>query len=201
MKRSPGSRPFGVPFLLLPLLIGTLSCQRTTASTPGESSQKMIADLHSSTMNGSSQDIVGWNGVAWGTTRDQAEKLLSACHASLGPKKEDRVVIGRFKIRHIECAVTLLFDETGLHRVVLRPTSNLEIPDFTFQVLKEGLMDKYGPAAEREMIREVDFRRTVTSWIWPRPHGTATLEYAVPINSQKPIIKLTYAKKTVLPEL
>jgi hypothetical protein len=151
--------------------------------------------------NDPAQDIVGWNGIMWGTTRDQAAKLLSVYPARRDANRGDELLIDGYKIQKIPYAVKLLFDETGLHRVVLHPTSNLHIPDFTFRTLREGLRDKYGLAPHRETNREVDFRRTVTSWVWQRAHGTVSLEYAVQFGSQRPMIGLIYAKRSVLPEL
>jgi len=190
-----------LPLLILPLLVSTTSCDTSSATPTRASAQKPVTDSQSSMTNDPAQDIVGWNGVMWGTTRDQAARLLSVYHARRDPNRGDELLIDGFKIQKIPYAVRLLFDEAGLHQVVLHPTSNLHIPDFNFRVLRERLRDKYGPASQRETNREVDFRRTVTSWVWQRRHGTVSLEYAVQFGSQKPLIGVIYAKRTVLPEL
>ena len=189
-----------LPLLILPLLVSTTSCDTSIAITRA-SAQKPVTDSQPSMPNDPAQDIVGWNGIMWGTTRDQAAKLLSVYPARRDANRGDELLIDGYKIQKIPYAVKLLFDETGLHRVVLHPTSNLHIPDFTFRTLREGLRDKYGLAPHRETNREVDFRRTVTSWVWQRAHGTVSLEYAVQFGSQRPMIGLIYAKKSVLPEL
>ena len=187
--------------VILLLLFAATSCDRSAANTTPELVRKSVADPQSSIRNDPGHDIIGWNGVMWGTARDQAAKMLSVYRVRRDPNREGELLIDGFQIQKIQYAVRLLFDETGLCRVVLHPTSNLHIPDFTFRVLREGLRDKYGPASQRETTREVDFRRIATNWVWQRPHGTVSLEYAVPFGGHKPMIGLIYAKKTILPEL
>ncbi len=181
-------------------LIGFSSCDKSASSPVREPVKTPPADLTPSTVNDATPDIVGWNGVAWGTSRDEAAKLL-APRLKASPKKAGELLIEGFTIQRIEYAVTLLFNESGLYRVVLRPTSALDIPDFALKMLKEGLQDKYGVPAQHETDTEIGFQMTVTSWIWQRPHGTIALEYSVPTGSKRPIIGLIYARRTVLPEL
>jgi hypothetical protein len=152
-----------------------------------------------STTSDQGSDVAGWNGVPWSTTQDHAARSLSAYHPKPGSKSTE-LLIEHFKIQDTEYKTELLFDASGLHRVVLHPTSNQDIPDFVVTMLREGLQDKYGKPSQHVTHLEVRFQQTVTDWTWQKQHGTVTLRYTV-FDSRNSVIGLIYAKRTVLPEL
>ncbi len=189
-----------LPTLLLIVLI-SCGAQTPAPAPPREAAQKTPADSRPLNANDPGQDITGWNGLPWGATPNEAYRLLAIFHPKQNSAEMSKLLIERFKIQEIEYEATLLFDVSGLNRVVLRPMSAREVPDFPLGLLKEGLQDKYGTPSQHEIRTEVASGFTVSEWVWQKPHGSATLRYRVPLGSRSPFIGLIYSKRTIIPGL
>src|ERR1700731_2875983 len=91
----------------LAVLMGISSCGKTVTAPAHESRQKSSADSPPSSATNPGQDITGWNGVPWGTTPDQAAKLLAVYGPKADPKEAPTLLIEGFQIQEIKYAVSL----------------------------------------------------------------------------------------------
>jgi len=86
-------------------------------------------------------DIAGWNGVPWGTSRDQAKSILGTRYSKIkSVAGNEELAIEDFRIENFPYTCNLMFrGGDGLVRILVRPKSRANsVIEVEFNMLMDG---------------------------------------------------------------
>ena len=120
-------------------------------------------------------DLVGWQGLLWGTSKETALKTLQQfhvheCAATSKACAPDELIMDAYTLNGVVYEVEVFFaPKYGLSRVTMSADDDHfrdSLAELTRRFGKPGLESEYDAAHET----------TSTQWIWVTPHGKLTLD-------------------------